>query len=177
MSLRAKKGPVICDVRRTKMEIAALNLTEPEGVERFMQLLDAYCHTPGGGGASLSDEVRNKLFNAMPQYGNMIAFLSRHHDKPTGVVLGFYNLFVFSAQPYANVQFIFVLPEFQRQGIAKKLMLAFEAKAHELGCCKVTLEVRESNERAKALYSVLGYRQGTFGPCNDALEFWERRLY
>lgn len=159
------------------MEIAELNLAEPDGVEKFTQLLDAYCRTPNGGGVALSDEVRNRLFNVMPQYGNVIAFLSRHQNKPAGVVFGFYNLYVFSAQPYADIQFIFVLPEFQRRGIAKKLMLAFEAKAHELGCCKVTLEVREGNEQAKALYSVLEYRRGTFGPRNDVLEFWERRLY
>ncbi len=56
-------------------------------------------------------------------------------------------------------------------------MLAFETKARELGCCKVTLEVRKSNELAKALYRGLAYRRGTFGPRNDALQFWERRLY
>ena len=156
------------------MEIAELNLAEPDGVNKFTQLLDAYCCTLNGGGVALSDEVRNRLFNVMPQYGNAIAFLSHHQNKPTGVVFGFYNLYVFSAQPYANVQFIFVLPEFQRRGIAKKLMLAFEARTRELGCCKVTLEVREGNEQAKALYSALEYRRGTFGPHNDALEFWER---
>jgi ribosomal protein S18 acetylase RimI-like enzyme len=158
------------------MEIAEVDLSKPDNVEKLVQLLDAYQRTPSGGGMALSAEARIKLANEIPRYSNTIAFYCEQHTTLAGVVLGFYNLYLFAAQPYANIQFIFVRPEFQHCGIARRLMLAFETKARALGCCKVTLEVRASNAAAKALYQGLEYRPGIFGPQSDVLEFWERRL-
>ena len=60
--------------------------------------------------------------------------------------------------------------------MGRKLMLAFEKKARELGCCKVTLEVRGTNEPAKALYSKLAYSRGRFGPGNEVVESWEKKF-
>lgn len=56
-------------------------------------------------------------------------------------------------------------------------MCAFEQKAQALDCCKVSLEVRESNEPAKTLYKRMDYSQGRFGPQNDLLEFWEKEFH
>lgn len=54
---------------------------------------------------------------------------------------------------------IAVDPEFRRRGIAEELIgaLVAELKAMESHC--LTLEVRPSNEPAKALYEKLGFRQ------------------
>ena len=50
-------------------------------------------------------------------------------------------------------------PDFRRKGIAEKLVLALvaELKARESHC--LTLEVRASNEPARALYEKLGFSQ------------------
>ncbi len=85
-------------------------------------------------------------------------------------------MYVFSSRPSANIQFLFVRPEHQRRGIARHLALAFENKARTLGGCKVSLEVREHNKSAKTLYGNLAYRHATFGPQDDILEFWEKKL-
>lgn len=54
---------------------------------------------------------------------------------------------------------IAVDPEFRRRGIAEKLVdaLVAELKARESHC--LTLEVRASNDAAKALYGKLGFSQ------------------
>lgn len=50
------------------------------------------------------------------------------------------------------------------------------ARARQLGCCKLTLEVREDNERARSLYKSVGF--GDFAPGADPTPtfFLEKRL-
>ena len=52
-----------------------------------------------------------------------------------------------------------VHPDYRRQGIAEKLCLALVEALKEKGNHCLTLEVRASNEPAKALYSKLGFNQ------------------
>lgn len=50
-----------------------------------------------------------------------------------------------------------VLPQYQRQGIGKKLVeYAFE-KLSAMGCHKVNIQIRESNEAVVAFYQHLGF--------------------
>lgn len=50
-----------------------------------------------------------------------------------------------------------VLPAYRRRGVATALMDAAEAAARVFGCTSITLEVRESNSAAIALYESLGF--------------------
>lgn len=52
---------------------------------------------------------------------------------------------------------IAVLPEFRRRGIASALIGDMLGRAKELGLSFLTLEVRESNAPARALYSASGF--------------------
>ena len=52
-----------------------------------------------------------------------------------------------------------VTPAFRRQGIAEKLVLALCSALLEKNVRSLTLEVRASNQPAKALYEKLGFSQ------------------
>jgi ribosomal-protein-alanine N-acetyltransferase len=52
-----------------------------------------------------------------------------------------------------------VHPDYRRQGIAEKLCLALVQALKEKGNHCLTLEVRTSNDPAKALYEKLGFQQ------------------
>ena len=68
-----------------------------------------------------------------------------------------------------------VAPQFRRQGVAEALVNALTASLKELGSRCLTLEVRDSNEAARALYGKLGFteigrRRGYYrDPREDAL--------
>lgn len=135
------------------MKLSAINFSERCDIEKLVWLVDAHRHTlAGGGDAPLAQEIKDKLFSELPRYSNAIAFIAERQSELVGVVFGSYALYVFAGKPCANIQLLFVRPEFQRRGLGRKLMLAFEEKARELGCCKITLEVREVNNPAKTLY-------------------------
>ena len=68
-----------------------------------------------------------------------------------------------------------VAPQFRRQGVGKALVNALVASLKELGSRCLTLEVRDSNGPARALYAKLGFaevgrRRGYYrDPREDAL--------
>ncbi len=58
----------------------------------------------------------------------------------------------------AHVTTFAVLPSWRRQGIGGLLMVALMRVAHDVGASVATLEVRLSNEAARALYARFGFR-------------------
>ena len=64
----------------------------------------------------------------------------------------------------AHVTNIAVHPDFRRKGYAKLLLLQLMKKAISLGAEAMTLEVRESNYGAQALYEQLGFAQNGYRP-------------
>lgn len=68
-----------------------------------------------------------------------------------------------------------VAPQFRRQGVGEALVNALVASLKERGSLCLTLEVRDSNEAARALYAKLGFveigrRRGYYrDPREDAL--------
>lgn len=57
----------------------------------------------------------------------------------------------------ARIYSVIVLPHMRGRGLAAKLVAAAETQARKLGLDAVTLEVRDDNVAALALYSKLGY--------------------
>ena len=56
------------------------------------------------------------------------------------------------------VNYLAVDPEHQHQGLGRLLMEKAEELLRELGCAKLNLQVRSSNEGAIGFYRTLGYR-------------------
>ncbi|MGO9964479.1 MAG: GNAT family acetyltransferase [Acidimicrobiales bacterium] len=55
------------------------------------------------------------------------------------------------------VNYLAVHPDRRRQGLGRLLMDAAERRLRDLGCPKVNLQVRTSNEAAKDFYRRIGY--------------------
>lgn len=78
----------------------------------------------------------------------------------------------------AHITLLAVRPEFQGQGLGQALLLGLLEKAVERKLERATLEVRASNQQAKALYEQFGFqlagrRKGYYQDTQeDALIFW-----
>lgn len=55
------------------------------------------------------------------------------------------------------INYLAVDPRFRYQGIGRRLMEAVEEKLRRLGCPKINLQVRRSNDAVIAFYKRLGY--------------------
>lgn len=80
----------------------------------------------------------------------------------------------------ADVNQVAVLSSCRNRGIGKKIMKALLQRLEEAGAAAVTLEVRQSNKAAIALYESLGFvtegiRKNFYEkPVEDALIMWKR---
>lgn len=85
-------------------------------------------------------------------------FLVAHKGKElVGVLMGGYD------GHRGAVNYFAVSPAYQRQGIGRLLMEAVEKKLTRLGCPKINLCVRVTNEPVRVFYEKLGYAQNTAG--------------
>ena len=74
-----------------------------------------------------------------------------------GTILGYAGLLVVLDEGY--ITNVAVCPEYRRQGIAGELLGVFRRFAEGNKLAFLTLEVRESNAAARALYSKYGYKE------------------
>jgi ribosomal protein S18 acetylase RimI-like enzyme len=142
------------------MRILRADVADPGHQAAIIDLLDMYCRDEFGDGQPLSAAARASLIPGLVRHGGARVFLAYEGDAPIGLAICLVGFSSFRAKPLLNVHDIAVRPAARGRGIGRQLLAAIEADARELGCCKVTLEVRSDNHRAKALYEDAGFRTG-----------------
>jgi len=147
------------------------NLMHPKQAGAVVRLIDAYAMDPMGRSAALSADVKQVLADRLARHPTTVIFLAYEDDDPVGVAVCFRGFSTFAAKPILNVHDLAVLPDRRRRGIGKRLLEAAIESARELGCAKVTLEVREDNAAAQALYRSVG-----IGPNDGPLLVWTKPL-
>lgn len=150
------------------------NLADSADAAAVFDLLNGYAVDQMGQGKPFADEFRGQLIPELRKQTNAVILLAFLDEAPVGLAICFLGFSSFKAKPLLNIHDFCVSPQCQGQGIGKKLMAAVEAEARARGCCKVTLEVRDDNARAKSLYLKCGFDPGKTG--EDAMLFWGKTL-
>lgn len=148
------------------MKIVAADLSNELHRHGFLDVLDSYAADVMGGGQALSPEVLARLPSMLAKHPGalvLLALAGDHDERPVGVAVCFFGLSTFRAKPLLNVHDLAVLPEYRGRGIGRALLQAAEDRARQKGCCKLTLEVREDNTRARALYRSFGFGDSSIG--------------
>jgi len=57
-----------------------------------------------------------------------------------------------------NVNYLAVLPQFQKRGVGERLMVDIEDKLSKMGCPKINLLIRSTNVDVLKFYESLGYK-------------------
>ncbi len=122
-----------------------------------VQLLDAYSREPIEGGEPLSAFAMEHVVAGLKIEPGGVVLLAFVESRAVGIAVCFRSFSTFAARPLINLHDLAVLPEFRGNGIGGRLLDAVCQQARELGCCKVTLEVRESNAAAERLYRRHGF--------------------
>ena len=138
-------------------EIKEADLDRPEHQWAIVEVLDDYARDPIIDGKPLSDDVKRELIPELRRHPTTHVLLAFAGDRPVGVAVCFLGFSTFAARPLLNLHDFAVLTEHRGQGVGRQLMDAVVAKARELECCRVTLEVDEHNERARRLYRAAGF--------------------
>jgi ribosomal protein S18 acetylase RimI-like enzyme len=140
-----------------EVTVIAADLNEPQHQEAILHLINAYARDPMGDGRDLPAAVRDRLIPGLRQHPTSLVFLAFDDAIPVGVAVCFVGFSTFAARPLVNIHDLAVMPDSRGRGIGRLLLERVEAKGRELGCCKLTLEVREDNHRAQRLYQRFGF--------------------
>lgn len=145
---------------RPQIEIQLADLANAAHQSAIVELLDAYAREPQVSGSPLSAEVRARLIPELRKQPAGRHFLAFHEVQAVGVAICFLGFSTFYARPLLNIHDLAVREGFRGQGIGRQLLDAIETDAAGHHCCKVTLEVRADNSRARRLYENVGFRCG-----------------
>ena len=149
---------------------------DPKHAADIVTMLRSYAMDPMGGGEDLSEQVKRDLvpgLAATPAASSVLAYIG---DEVVGLANLMTTFSSFAARPLLNIHDIAVSREHRGSGIGRKLFDEIHKIADEIGACKVTLEVLEGNEPAKALYASLGYGDYVLDPEMGKAMFWQKRL-
>ena len=110
-------------------------------------------------------------------YNDMISLVVAEGED--GTVLGYGE--VRAILDEGTLEKIAVAPAYRRQGVAEAILSAY-LRFGQAHLAFLTLEVRESNEKARNLYESCGFKQEAVrrgyyhNPLEDALIMWNRRI-
>ena len=140
------------------------DLDNEEHQSSVLAMVDAYSRDPMGDGAPLATEIRERLIPGLRAHPTTIIFLAFDTDTPVGVAVCFLGFSTFAAKSLINLHDVSVLPTHRGRGVGRGLLAAVEAKGLELGCCKLTLEVLDQNDRALRTYTAAGFKRYSLQP-------------
>lgn len=146
------------------IRIVAVDLENPAISSAWLDLLDHYAHDPMGGGEGLSAYAKANLvceLSVLPTFHSALAF---DGEVAVGLINCFTGFSTFAAKPLLNVHDVVTHTAHRRQGIGQALLKWAEDRAHQLGCCKLTLEVLSNNIQAMASYERAGYAPYALDP-------------
>mgnify|MGYP001335276847 CR=1 FL=1 len=158
----------------TEVAVRLADLSDQSDGEAIVELLNGYAIDPMGQGAPFSEEHRRRLVPELQKQPHALALLAFIEGEPAGLAICILGFSTFRLKPVLNIHDFCVAERFQGRGVGKRLMAGVEEEARRRGCCKITLEVREDNLRAQALYLKCGFDPGKRG--GDAMLFWGKSL-
>lgn len=163
------------------LRIAPVDLKQGPQARIWLDLLDHYAQDPMGGGTGLSDYAKANLareLRVLPSFHGALAWLVQPDgsEQAVGLVNCFAGFSTFAAKPLLNIHDIVVHADFRGRGIAHALLGWVEERAHELGCCKLTLEVLSNNTTAMAAYARAGFVPYVLDPAAGQALFLQKIL-
>ena len=162
--------------RATNATIVDADLSRAEHQHALVTMLDAYMRDPMQGGQAASEQSKRELVPGLRAHPACYAFLAYRGGSPVGFSICFLGFSTFNARPLINIHDIFVDSSLRGIGIGRMLLERIEAKARELNCCRITLEVREDNRVARGLYRKVGFDRVVVGAARIPMEFWHKPL-
>jgi GNAT superfamily N-acetyltransferase len=158
------------------IEVLRADYLDPQQALDIVFLLNRYATDPMGGGEALSLHVQENLVASLASLPHAVTLLCYVDGRPAGLVNCFEGFSTFSCKKLLNIHDIAVLEEFRGLGLSQLLLEEVEAVARQRGCGKLTLEVLDGNEPAKAAYKKFGFDAYQLDPALGQALFWQKLL-
>lgn len=139
------------------VRVLPADLRDAADRDAFLTLLQGYARDPMGGGEPIPEEALARVAPGLLDLPTASVWLAWQDGEPVGLLTAFLGFSTFRGRPLLNVHDLAVQPDRRGRGIGEALLRAAEEHARKQGCCRLTLEVREHNTRARTLYARFGF--------------------
>ncbi len=150
------------------------DLSDRAHADALIEMIDLYMRDPMEGGVPASETVKRELVPGLRAHPACHVLLAYQAGAPVGFAICFVGFSTFNARPIINIHDIFVRNGIRGLGIGRTMLERVELLARELKCCRLTLEVRDDNHRARGLYRKFGFAESTLDGARQ--EFWIKNL-
>jgi ribosomal protein S18 acetylase RimI-like enzyme len=140
-----------------KLEVISCDFANKSHCEALVKLMNEYISDKMGGGLPYTAEQQIQLVEGLKNHPVRLVYLAVAEDQFVGLTNCFVNFATFTVKPYINIHDVIVTTLWRNKGVGRKMLQHVVEKAIELGCAKVTLEVRADNHNARFLYNSLGF--------------------
>ncbi|MBL1143181.1 MAG: GNAT family N-acetyltransferase [Proteobacteria bacterium] len=158
------------------IEIILADFSNEQQCADIVSLLNDYALDPMGGGKGLSSFAKENLITELSKLPYAISVICYLDKKPAGLVNCFQGFSTFKCKPLLNIHDVIVLSEYRGFGLCQRLLTKVEEIAKEKGCCKLTLEVLEGNNKAQKAYIEYGFEAYELDPASGKALFWQKSL-
>ena len=107
-------------------------------------------------------KLDNDSFAKVLKSPNNFIYIAEENKQFVGFVSFSVRLAVRYPKPIAELDELYVLPEFRKKGVGKLLMNQIESKAKELNCYRIFIESHYSHKVAHQFYEKLEYKNYGF---------------
>lgn len=97
-------------------------------------------------------------------------------ERPDGLAVLRFRTAIWTGEPEAHLQELYVVPALRGRGIGRTLLEATMAAAREAGATGIDLNTGETDTAARALYASCGFTNREGGPDGPSMLFYEREL-
>ena len=139
--------------------------------EAVVDLMNHYMTDKMGDYPPHNEQGAKRLIEGLKRHCNKLCVLVEDNGKFIGLSNCFIGFGTFAAKPFINIHDIVVLDSYRGKGIGRLMLEFIAARAREMDCAKITLEVRYDNKVAQNLYKSMGYKDGT-----PPMYFWTKYL-
>lgn len=146
-------------MKNLELRVVLADLGDVRQAADVLAMVETYARDPMGGGEPLAPEVRVRLLDGLRAMPTTRVFLAYDGETAVGVAVCFLGFSTFAAKPLLNLHDVCAAPSHRGRGVGRALLAAAEEQARAEGCCKLTLEVLDQNERALRTYLAAGFKR------------------
>lgn len=153
------------------IEFEICDFSNPQHLAALAELTNHYITDPMGGATALNKLQQLRLIDGLANHPTAEVYFAITDNKAVALATCFVNFSTFKIKPYLYIHDLVVLSDYRGKGIGKALLEHLTQVSVEKGYCKITLEVRDDNQTAQALYKSMG-----FSDCEPPMLFWTKKL-
>lgn len=150
------------EIRRAEGEDAA-------EIARLLHDFNTEFSEPTPGVAALTGYVRPLL-----NEGEVTALLAG--EGPDGIALLRFRTAIWTGEPEAHLQELYVVPSLRERGVGRALLEASIEAARDAGATGIDLNTGATDTAARALYESFGFSNREGSPDGPSMLFYEREI-